>query len=64
MPRRRLAFTANAGQPRATINAAWLRLLPGRDADGGDPLGSDADVGRPWTTLPPGVNWNRRKLVP
>ena len=29
MPRRRLAFTANAGQPRATINAAWRRLLPG-----------------------------------
>ena len=29
MPRRRLAFTANAGQPGATINAAWLRLLPG-----------------------------------
>ena len=28
MPRRRLAFTANAGQPRATINAAWRRLLP------------------------------------
>ena len=29
MPRRRLAFTANAGQPRATINAAWRCLLPG-----------------------------------
>ena len=29
MPRRRLAFAGNAGQPRATINAAWHRLLPG-----------------------------------
>jgi len=29
MPRRRPALTANAGQPRATINAARPRLLPG-----------------------------------
>jgi hypothetical protein len=28
VPRRRLAVTVNASQPRATINAAWLRLLP------------------------------------
>jgi hypothetical protein len=28
MPRRRLAFAANPGQPRARINAAWRRLLP------------------------------------
>lgn len=36
MPRRRLAFTANAGQPRVTINAAWLRLLPGPGGGGED----------------------------
>ena len=36
MPRRRPAFTATAGQPRATINAAWLGLLPGPGAGGGD----------------------------
>jgi hypothetical protein len=29
VPRRRLAVTVNAGQPRATINAVWLSLLPG-----------------------------------
>jgi hypothetical protein len=29
MPRRRLAFAAHGGQPCATINAAWRRLLPG-----------------------------------
>jgi hypothetical protein len=28
MPRLRLAFAANGGQPRDTINAAWRRLLP------------------------------------
>jgi len=28
MPRRRLAFAASPGQSRATINAAWRRLLP------------------------------------
>jgi hypothetical protein len=28
MPRRRLAFAVSPGQPRATINAAWRRLLP------------------------------------
>jgi hypothetical protein len=28
MSRRRLAFTVNADQPHATINTAWLRLLP------------------------------------
>jgi hypothetical protein len=28
MPRGRLAFAASPGQPRATINAAWRRLLP------------------------------------
>ena len=31
MPRCRLASTANPSQPRATINAAWSRLLPGLD---------------------------------
>ena len=29
MPRFRLAFTVNPGQPRGMINAAWLSLLPG-----------------------------------
>jgi hypothetical protein len=29
MPRRRLAFAAHGGQPRASMNAAWRRLLPG-----------------------------------
>ncbi len=29
MPRRRLAFAVRVGQPRATMNAAWRRLLPG-----------------------------------
>jgi hypothetical protein len=29
MPRRRLAFAVHGGQPRATMNAAWRRLLPG-----------------------------------
>ena len=28
MPHRRLAFAVRVGQPRATINAAWRRLLP------------------------------------
>jgi hypothetical protein len=28
MPRLRLAFAANPGEPNATINAAWRRLLP------------------------------------
>jgi len=29
MPCRRLAFAAYGGQPRASMNAAWRRLLPG-----------------------------------
>jgi hypothetical protein len=29
MPCRRLAFAAHGGQPRASMNAAWRRLLPG-----------------------------------
>jgi hypothetical protein len=29
VPRRRIAFTATADQPRATVNAARRRLLPG-----------------------------------
>jgi hypothetical protein len=36
MPRRRPALAANAGQPIATINAAWRRLLPGQGWGGGD----------------------------
>jgi hypothetical protein len=35
MPRPRLAFTVNAGQPRGTINPVWLSLLPGPAGGGG-----------------------------
>jgi hypothetical protein len=36
VPRRRPAVAVNAGQPRATINAARFSLLPGPAGGGGD----------------------------
>jgi hypothetical protein len=41
VPRRRRAFAANVGQPRATINAARHRLLPGL----GEVCGADPGIG-------------------
>jgi hypothetical protein len=48
MPRRRRAFAVNASQPRATINAAWCRLLPGL----GPPVSADRQT-RPLRELRP-----------
>jgi hypothetical protein len=47
VPRPWLAFTVNADQPRATINAVWLSLLPG-PAGGG---GGDDDGPRGWAAV-------------